>query len=109
MKKIIFAALIGAAALTGCQTVATGSSDIGSDAQSSVTSNCHDAIRDELKAPATAHFHGESMDHTTDGSGYSLVGSVDSENGFGALLTSTFICITDSSGSVTDSPSLIPS
>lgn len=55
-------------------------------------SACRDAVKGKLKAPATAKFSGE----TTTGSGqsgtYSVAGSVDSENSFGALIRSSFSC-----------------
>lgn len=71
-----------------------------------IKSNCHDAVNAELTAPATAHYHNEHLNKTNDG-GWSLVGNVDSENGFGALLTSTFACDTDFDGNVSGTPVLI--
>jgi len=68
------------------------------------TENRDDAVRvckekfipDRLKAPATAKF---SNITTTDNAGtYTVTGSVDSENSFGALIRSTFICSVHSSG-----------
>ncbi|WP_437582746.1 hypothetical protein ACSAGD_10790 [Paramicrobacterium sp. CJ85] len=49
---------------------------------------CEDAVRDQLKAPDTAEF-----DTSATGSGtYTVTGTVDSENSFGAMLRSDFQC-----------------
>jgi len=73
--------------------------------QPTSTENRDDATRacqekfvpDRLKAPATAKFSNVTTTATAAG-GYTVVGSVDSENGFGALIRSTFTCSVHSSG-----------
>lgn len=47
-------------------------------------------IPSRLKAPATAQFTDVAV--TSSASTYTVTGSVDSQNGFGALIRSTFIC-----------------
>lgn len=50
---------------------------------------CEDWVRDQLKAPATAKFSGT----TSTGSGpWTVTGSVDAENSFGANLRNTWTC-----------------
>lgn len=51
---------------------------------------CKDAVESRLKAPSTAKF----VDVQSSGSGstFKVVGSVDAENGFGAMVRSNFSC-----------------
>lgn len=51
---------------------------------------CRQAVKDKLKAPATADI--EVQGHSGSGSVYRLTGVVDSENGFGAKLRSSWAC-----------------
>lgn len=54
---------------------------------------CLEAIRGQLKSPATAQFSERSAaTEARDGGDFYFSGSVDSENGFGALLRSEFGC-----------------
>ena len=54
---------------------------------------CIDRITEKLKAPATARFSERDRDHEAqDGDRYLFTGTVDSENGFGALLRSEWAC-----------------
>lgn len=53
-------------------------------------------IPDRLKAPSTAEFTNVSV--TTSLETYTVTGSVDAQNSFGAPIRSTFICIMHSSG-----------
>ena len=57
---------------------------------------CRQAVRDQLKSPATAQFSGEKV--VSDGDGFEVVGDVDSQNSFGAMLRSTFTCHTSPEG-----------
>lgn len=63
--------------------------------------NCKAAVTMYLRAPATAHFHDLSA------AGITVTGSVDSQNGFGALLTSTFECKIDEHQWVVGEPVII--
>lgn len=54
---------------------------------------CHNAVLKWLKAPATAQFSGDKVVSDPAG-GYEVVGNVDSQNGFGAMLRSTYTCHT---------------
>lgn len=51
---------------------------------------CEDAVKSQLKAPATAKFSGETT--SPSGSGFHVEGSVDAENGFGALIRTPWEC-----------------
>ena len=54
---------------------------------------CIDAITDKLKAPATAEFSDrDPTNEARDGHRYLFTGTVDSENGFGALVRSDWAC-----------------
>lgn len=56
---------------------------------------CKDAVKNSLKSPGTAKFH----NLTTTGYGpWTTIGDVDSENGFGALIRSSFTCETTLDG-----------
>ena len=91
LLAIIILWAIGAA--TGSDS--SSSSDSGAK-EDSAKEVCHKAVRAQLKSPATADFHDEATD--TVGNKITVTGSVDSENGFGALLTSTFDCGTKVDG-----------
>ena len=61
---------------------------------------CHQFIEDRLKAPSTADYVDEQV--VQRGKTWTVTGSVDSENSFGAKVRSTFICQvepTDAEGS----------
>ena len=55
-----------------------------------------DFIPKRLKAPATAEYSGVTV--TSTGEGYTVKGSVDSQNSFGAQVRSSFTCVMHSSG-----------
>lgn len=55
-----------------------------------------DFIPKRLKAPATAEFSGVTV--VTAGEAYTVRGSVDSENSFGAKVRSPFTCVMHTSG-----------
>jgi hypothetical protein len=55
-------------------------------ADAKATAACEKAVKPALTAPASASFHSWTIDGDT------VRGSVDSQNGFGALLTSSFEC-----------------
>lgn len=56
---------------------------------------CEDQIREQLKAPSTAKFDSDSIDST---SPFTVSGSVDAENSFGATIRSDFQCTVTISG-----------
>lgn len=56
---------------------------------------CEDQIRDQLKAPSTAKFDSDSSDES---SPFTVTGSVDAENSFGAMIRSDFQCTVTISG-----------
>jgi hypothetical protein len=54
---------------------------------------CTQQVTDRLKAPATAKFSARDSDHEGQNGGlYLFTGTVDSENGFGALIRSDWSC-----------------
>jgi hypothetical protein len=60
---------------------------------------CEDAVKAQLKSPATAKFSDETISRTPIGGGWDVVGSVDSQNGFGALVRGSWTCHADKQGS----------
>lgn len=52
---------------------------------------CHQEVEEQLRAPATAEWPGdETVTHR--GNEYTVSGAVDSENGFGALIRTEWVC-----------------
>jgi hypothetical protein len=70
----------------------------------SLISKCESLSLSQLASPATAHFHNMSVQDTANGTYmYAEVvnGEVDSENGYGALLTSSVTCGVTTNGTMT--------
>ena len=61
---------------------------------------CQDTIKDRLKAPATAQFDNWIRSANADGT-YTITGTVDSQNAFGAMLRSKFSCRVSDNGNGT--------
>jgi hypothetical protein len=74
-------------------TRADGDGDLGGDAKRACQ---EDVIPKRLKAPATASFTGVSV--TFDGTAYTVAGSVDSENSYGAKIRASFNCVMHADG-----------
>jgi len=66
-------------------------------------SSCERAVKAQLKSPSTAEFSDHRWGDRS-GGGFILKGSVDSENGFGAMIRSTWICEINASGSIDGAP-----
>lgn len=100
--RFLLALAAAALMLTGCghapatTTTATPSASSPTpDPAALAIQRCRTEVLKWLKAPATARWSGE---HTTpDGDGFEVTGSVDSQNSFGALLRSTYLCHTSPS------------
>lgn len=73
--------------LSGC-SVASNETDVEPQA----VAECESSVTDMLKSPATAEF--DTTASEVAGS-WTVTGTVDSENGFGALLRSDFRCYVD--------------
>lgn len=69
--------------------------DTGKLSEVALTDACHDAVKEKLKSPGTAQFGGEFRRESTTPE---LTGYVDSQNGFGALVRTTWVC----TGTATD-------
>lgn len=66
-------------------------------AKAAATEACKGFVEDRLKAPATARW--VDVEATLRGvDTYEVLGGVDSENGYGALVRSTFSCTTERAG-----------
>jgi hypothetical protein len=52
---------------------------------------CREGVKAKLRAPASALFSGETVDPQRDGT-HIVEGSVDGQNGFGALIRSRYDC-----------------
>lgn len=75
------------------------SSNGPSDLSSSVKDVCHDRVKDNLKAPATASFGGDDVYHVS-GARWTATGYVDAENSFGANVRTYWNCIAIHTGGV---------
>lgn len=85
---------IGAiAALAVVAAVVTGSGPDSPDAPTALEARnqCQEWAKERLKSPSTADFSGVTEESTGEGS-WTISGDVDSENGFGASIRSTWTC-----------------
>lgn len=95
----IWAAAIGISAVLACgiyATVSHSSSNPATNRGTNAVAQCETAVKNQLKAPATAKFSGE--DYIDEDPTWLVTGSVDAQNGFGALLRSAFNCTLTRSG-----------
>jgi hypothetical protein len=58
--------------------------------QDSANSACQSYLSPQLTAPATAHWHDRNV--AVNSNGYLVTGMVDSQNAFGATLTTAYGC-----------------
>lgn len=100
MKKFLSIALIPLL-LVGCGSSDDSSASSGSDdkiqgwGKAKARSYCHDQVEKKLVSPSTADFEGMTeytASQSSDGSAWEVQGHVDSENGFGANVRSTYSC-----------------
>jgi len=80
---VVGAVALGLIGLPGC------SSDSGTN-EYLAKDMCHTFVKRRLKAPSTAKFSNETVKGGP--SRWTVVGEVDSENSFGAMLRSPYIC-----------------
>jgi hypothetical protein len=92
--KIIFAILLLMFVAPFLPKHHDSGADVSYTSQDSANSACQVAITDDLTAPATAHWHDRTV--TAVSGGYSVAGQVDSQNDFGAVLTTSYGCDEDS-------------
>ncbi len=93
MKKIILGAVICSAVVSGCGEPRNPRAG-GQEIEAFVM--CEDPVKAQLRAPSTAEFPstrapGVSARHLGEGV-YSVRGFVDSQNGFGAMLRTSWTC-----------------
>jgi acetyltransferase-like isoleucine patch superfamily enzyme len=81
--KVVLSALLALVMFSGC------SSDKPSKINVAVMA--HNCVKQQLKAPSSSEFIDESVIQLND-STYLVKGFVDSENGFGAMVQSSFLC-----------------
>lgn len=92
---------IAVVALAVCGLCGWGMNAKDSPAQADPSGDAKRVCQEEfipkrLKAPRTAEFADVSV--TNDGDAYTVSGSVDAQNGFGALIRSSFTCVVRESG-----------
>jgi hypothetical protein len=85
----------GLVAMTACQSSSGGFSS-RSTGDNGAYNACKTFVKDKLRAPSTAKFADHSVTHT--GSEYTVTGSVDAQNGFGAQIRSTYTCTVTDTG-----------
>jgi hypothetical protein len=71
--------------------------DAPADQSYSATVACEGFVKDRLKAPSTAKFSAESATDNGDKT-WTVTGSVDAQNSFGAALRSSFTCMLRDAG-----------
>jgi hypothetical protein len=84
-----------AAVVVGCIIGATKPSSRATDGYDAQVA-CKDFVRDRLKAPSTADF--TSVSHTGSAPTWTVTGTVDADNSFGAKLRMTFTCVVRDDG-----------
>lgn len=70
-------------------TCGGGGSDVGGGNAYGAQSACEDWVKDQLKAPSTADFSDVDI---SGGDPWTITGTVDAENGFGAQIRATWTC-----------------
>jgi hypothetical protein len=97
---VAFFAILGAATNNDSDKSTSSSSDKTFTA----FEMCKKSVRNDLKAPSTAKFRdyfgdqAPSVSGTGDGP-YTVISTVDSQNGFGAMIRSRFVCTAEYIGS----------
>ena len=73
---------------------AGGKADVPSLSQmtTEAKAQCREAVKDQLKSPASAKFSDETVTGSEPDAVWFVSGSVDSQNSYGALLRSSFEC-----------------
>lgn len=96
--------LVGVAVVFGAMAavtiVLTSGNEGAKDRSRSAVAACQEFVRRDLRAPATAEFPSPRL-VPVEGNGdgpYTVTSSVDSQNGFGALVRSYFICTVQREG-----------
>jgi len=81
--------IVGVLLVGGLLSMCGGGSGSGGADADGATQACHGWVTDELKAPSTADFTGDDVS----GNGpWTISGSVDAENSFGAKIRSSWTC-----------------
>jgi hypothetical protein len=95
---VLFFALFGACGVALATAGSHSSSSTSATAKEMTAFDmCKQSVRSKLKAPTTAKFRdyfgdqAPSISGTGDGP-YTVVSTVDSQNGFGAMIRSSFVC-----------------
>lgn len=88
---IAAAAVVVGLAIMG-KAMQGSSSSSGDGDRASARSVCYDFVRDRLKAPATAQFSETEIESS--GNQWTVSGSVDAQNSFGALIRNNYTCVT---------------
>ncbi len=93
MRRLGIVTALAALTLTSCSSTSSGSDDPDEDTRDDIAAEvmCEEFVKDKLKAPSTAEF--TDQDATSTGQQrWDVTGAVDSQNGFGAMIRSTYRC-----------------
>lgn len=92
MRRVLpFVALLALAGCTSGGETAQPAASASFDAKGTLIEACHRAVQAELKSPGSAQFSNEIAEQKTEQQ-WQVLGTVDSQNGFGALLRSSYLC-----------------
>lgn len=88
LARIVSVLVAAMLLLTACQSN-SGSADSGDAGTAQIM--CRNFVKDQLKSPGSADFSGESPEEAGPQT-WSVTGSVDSENSFGAMIRNDYVC-----------------
>lgn len=89
MRRVL--PLVALLALAGCSSGGETAQPAAFDPKPSLIAACHREVEARLKSPGSAKYSNEIPEQKTENV-WTVLGTVDSENGFGALLRTSFLC-----------------
>lgn len=90
-QKLILGGIAAAlVVLFGAVIIFGAAHKTNNDTADNASTACHEFVKKQLKSPTSASF--EDTSTTPDGAGWIVLGTVDSDNSFGANIRGTFRC-----------------
>ena len=91
MRSLLGLLAVTVLLVSACSSDDGGSGDADEGDAGTAQVMCREFIKDRLKSPSTADFSDESPTETGKQT-WRVSGSVDSENGFGAMIRNDYVC-----------------